>query len=191
MSLPRPEILSQNNDSWQRVFACRAVWAKQSTEWHTAVSTAANKSTFEEWEGWKNRVVSTVLMLRTELCPLSRGHVDVYESVACAAPRWPYLGGCDPVTHGTNKGHVDVWACLGHCCATARARVTTQGHADDHGLCYHLKPCWCLWSILPLESVLRSVTLANTGGQVDVCILSCQQIPCGKSMNCAPADYKD
>lgn len=32
--------------------------------------------------------------------------------------------------------------------------VTTEGHSDVHGLCWCLKPCWCLWTMLPLGAIL-------------------------------------
>lgn len=83
-------------------------------------------------------------------------------------------------------------------------RVTTEGHMDALGLCCHLKPCWCLWPVLPLRDMMVSM----------VCAVPIGHGPCGypwsvlpleamgmsvvhavtrdhvKSMVCAAADWK-
>lgn len=49
--------------------------------------------------------------------------------------------------------------------------TTARGHVDVHGPRYHQRPCWCLWSWLPQETVLISVVSATTRGLVDLCSL--------------------
>lgn len=48
------------------------------------------------------------------------------------------------------------------------ACVTTEGHSDICGLCCHLIPCWCLWAMLLLGTMLKWVISTATWGHVDV-----------------------
>lgn len=51
--------------------------------------------------------------------------------------------------------------------------TTARGHVDVHGPHYPQRPCWCLWSWLPQETVLISVLSATTRGLVDLCSVVC------------------
>lgn len=48
---------------------------------------------------------------------------------------------------------------------------TTKGHDGYYGVCglfYGRDPTWCLWSILPVETMLRSVAYANSGDHAEI-----------------------
>lgn len=47
--------------------------------------------------------------------------------------------------------------------------VIIRGHVDVHGLCCHLKPCRCLWAVLPLGAMLVTVANDAVRGHADVC----------------------
>lgn len=89
----------------------------------------------------------------------------------CATTKGHVLSGPSAKTMLISKGHKDLnglcchlvpWWCLA--CATLNGHVgvqdpTTTGegsYADVHDLCYHQKPCGCLWSVLQPEVVLMS-----------------------------------
>lgn len=44
--------------------------------------------------------------------------------------------------------------------------VVLKGHVDVHGLCCHLKPCWCPWAMGPLETILTWVSCAGGHGGI-------------------------
>lgn len=52
------------------------------------------------------------------------------------------------------------------------AYITTPNHADVHGLCYHQKPHWCPWPVLPPKVMWMSVGCAAAWGHVDISGLS-------------------
>lgn len=78
--------------------------------------------------------------------------------------------------------------------------VTINGHMDIHGLCCHLKPCWCpcatkghvdahglccqqvsywgLWSCISQGAKLMSVVQVTTESHADICSLGCCLNPC-------------
>lgn len=43
----------------------------------------------------------------------------------------------------------------------------TVDHADARSLCYHPRPCRCLWSVLPPEARFVSVVYVAAGGCVN------------------------
>lgn len=52
----------------------------------------------------------------------------------------------------------------------SRDCAATGGYVDVHELCYRLKPCWRLWSMLPSGIMVVSMTThSETEGRVDVC----------------------
>lgn len=63
MMLQKLESLNQTNNSWKGIFACKIVWTKTYTLWHTGVSNdiTTNKYVTEMWEWKRNRLVSAWL----------------------------------------------------------------------------------------------------------------------------------
>lgn len=48
------------------------------------------------------------------------------------------------------------------------------------------RPCWCLWSVLPLGTILWSVFHASPGGSVDIHGLCCHRTQCGSPWSVLP-----
>lgn len=51
--------------------------------------------------------------------------------------------------------------------------VSIEDSIDVHGLCFCRRPCWHLWSVLPLKAMKVSVTGAVDMVHVDICGLYC------------------
>lgn len=70
------------------------------------------------------------------------------------------------VVHAATWDHVGV---------TDGVHDATRGHDDVWGSCYHLEPCWCLWSILVPEDICMFITWAAAWGHVDIFL--CSMLP--------------
>lgn len=65
----------------------------------------------------------------------------------------------------STEGHI--WVCgstVAGSCVGVWGRVTAEGRADVYGLSCSLKPCWCLYALLPLGVILIRVVCAVTWG---------------------------
>lgn len=86
---------------------------------------------------------------------------DPWESSIACLQQLPFLKcgspmlmcvACAAATSGHDSAHSPCcWQVDG-----AMVCVTTKGQVTDHGLCSHLRPCWCLWSVLLLRALRES-----------------------------------
>lgn len=86
---------------------------------------------------------------------------------------------------------------------TSKVCVTPKDREDVHvlcchlkpcvrGSCYHQRPCRCLWSALPLETMLMSMGPTATGDHISVCGPYCPRVLAGSlALCCYQGDHAE
>lgn len=92
------------------------------------------------------------------------GHADVrglmLVFVVCSIA-WDHVDICFQIYQQRTHGCLCLWEAM----LRSIFCVTTGGHVEVHGLCCHLEPCWCLWSMLAVSR--------NHTGVHDLCFSCC------------------
>lgn len=109
----------------------------------------------------------SVLLLRGVKMPIhlavSWSYVDVWGHVATGS-KTDLNGLCATWVHGDDHACIVVLPQQLGCMLMSLVCVTTEGLVDVHGLCCHLRTCWCLKAMLLQGIILIWVAFTVTWG---------------------------
>lgn len=105
------------------------------------------------------------------VCGVNWDHIDVcgpfyhQKTNGCARPGVPPEAILLTLAHSTSEDHVELfpWSVLlWKAMVVSLVCDTTEDHDGTGGLCYNPESCWCPWSILTLEVILKWFMLLLT-----------------------------